>query len=116
MKIKFAKMHGAGNDFVLIDDRDGKVPWEDHFLMAALASRRVGTAVSASSQLTCMSPFSTRFKKPLLTRATVRASTKISAAVSKPGTAAAMAEANCPNSASNHAVDRSPHGRVYANW
>lgn len=42
MKIKFAKMHGAGNDFVLIDDRDGKVPWEDHFLMAALASRRTG--------------------------------------------------------------------------
>lgn len=42
MKIKFTKMHGAGNDFVLIDDRDGLVPWEDHFLMAALASRRTG--------------------------------------------------------------------------
>jgi diaminopimelate epimerase len=42
MKIKFTKMHGAGNDFVLIDDRDGKVPWEDHFLMAALAGRRTG--------------------------------------------------------------------------
>lgn len=42
MKIKFTKMHGAGNDFVLIDDRDGQVPWEDHFLMAALASKRTG--------------------------------------------------------------------------
>jgi diaminopimelate epimerase len=42
MKINFTKMHGAGNDFVLIDDREGKVPWEDHFLMAALASRRTG--------------------------------------------------------------------------
>ena len=42
MKIKFTKMHGAGNDFVLIDDRDGQVAWEDHFLMAALASRRTG--------------------------------------------------------------------------
>lgn len=42
MKIKFTKMHGAGNDFVLIDDRKGDVPWEDYFLMAALASRRTG--------------------------------------------------------------------------
>jgi len=42
MKIKFTKMHGAGNDFVLIDDREGTVPWEDHFLMAALAGRRTG--------------------------------------------------------------------------
>lgn len=42
MKLTFTKMHGAGNDFVLIDDREGAVPWEDHFLMAALASRRTG--------------------------------------------------------------------------
>jgi diaminopimelate epimerase len=42
MKLKFTKMHGAGNDFVLIDDREGNVPWEDHFLMAALACRRTG--------------------------------------------------------------------------
>ena len=42
MKLTFTKMHGAGNDFVLIDDREGRVPWEDHFLMAALASRRTG--------------------------------------------------------------------------
>ena len=42
MKINFTKMHGAGNDFILIDDRNGDVPWEDYFLMAALASRRTG--------------------------------------------------------------------------
>lgn len=42
MKLKFTKMHGAGNDFVMIDDRQGDVPWQDHFLMAALASRRTG--------------------------------------------------------------------------
>lgn len=42
MKIHFTKMHGAGNDFVMIDDREGKVPWEDYFLMAALAGRHSG--------------------------------------------------------------------------
>lgn len=42
MKINFTKMHGAGNDFILIDDREGKTPWQDHFLMAALATRRLG--------------------------------------------------------------------------
>ncbi len=42
MKIAFTKMHGAGNDFIMIDDRQGLVPWQDHFLMTALAARRVG--------------------------------------------------------------------------
>ena len=42
MTVKFTKMHGAGNDFVLIDDREGNIPREDHFLMAALAARRLG--------------------------------------------------------------------------
>ncbi len=42
MKVAFTKMHGAGNDFIMIDDRQGKVPWEDHFLMSALASRNTG--------------------------------------------------------------------------
>ena len=42
MKIAFTKMHGAGNDFIMIDDRQSRVPWQDHFLMAALAARRLG--------------------------------------------------------------------------
>ncbi|MBQ9430806.1 MAG: diaminopimelate epimerase [Kiritimatiellae bacterium] len=42
MKIQFTKMHGAGNDFVMIDDRNEEIPWADHFLMAALAARRTG--------------------------------------------------------------------------
>lgn len=42
MKLEFVKMHGAGNDFVLFDDRDGRVPSQDHFALAALAARRTG--------------------------------------------------------------------------
>jgi diaminopimelate epimerase len=42
MKIEFVKMHGAGNDFVLFDDREGRIPWQDHFRMAAVAARRTG--------------------------------------------------------------------------
>jgi diaminopimelate epimerase len=42
MAVPFTKMHGAGNDFILLDDRNLTLPWHDHFLMAALATRRVG--------------------------------------------------------------------------
>jgi len=42
MSIPFTKMHGAGNDFILLDDRKSTLPWHDHFLMAALAMRRTG--------------------------------------------------------------------------
>lgn len=41
-KIEFTKMHGAGNDFILIDDRDGSFPVDDHIRMAALAAHRTG--------------------------------------------------------------------------
>ena len=41
MAFPFAKMHGAGNDFVLVDDRDGGFPCE-HRLVAAMASRPGG--------------------------------------------------------------------------
>ncbi len=40
--VKFMKMHGAGNDFVLIDDRDGKFPVHDHRRIAAMAMRPGG--------------------------------------------------------------------------
>lgn len=42
-KIRFTKMHGAGNDFVLIDDRDGTFP-ERGSLIAAMAANRTGIA------------------------------------------------------------------------
>ncbi len=43
-KVAFTKMHGAGNDFVLIDDREGTFPMHDHILLSMLASHRTGIA------------------------------------------------------------------------
>lgn len=42
MELHFTKMHGAGNDFIMIDDRGLTTPWEDYQLMAAIATRRTG--------------------------------------------------------------------------
>ena len=41
MKVRFVKMHGAGNDFVMIDDRDGTFPAEKATL-AAIGTRGTG--------------------------------------------------------------------------
>ena len=41
MTVRFAKMHGAGNDFILIDDRDGSFPCE-RSVLAALGARGTG--------------------------------------------------------------------------
>ena len=41
MKVRFVKMHGAGNDFVMIDDRDGAFPAE-RTTLAALGARGTG--------------------------------------------------------------------------
>ncbi|AKJ64096.1 diaminopimelate epimerase [Kiritimatiella glycovorans] len=42
MNIDFWKMHGAGNDFILIDDREGGFPADDPQLIAEMARRRTG--------------------------------------------------------------------------
>jgi diaminopimelate epimerase len=40
MKINFTKMHGCGNDFILIDDRDGGIPDEKKAALARSLCRR----------------------------------------------------------------------------
>lgn len=42
MKIPFWKMHGAANDFILVDDRPMNVPAEDKAWIARMAARRTG--------------------------------------------------------------------------
>jgi len=40
--ISFVKMHGAGNDFILVDDRGGTFPADDYMRLATMASRSSG--------------------------------------------------------------------------
>lgn len=42
MKIPFVKMHGAGNDFIVVDDRALLFPLEDVAFIQSMASRRTG--------------------------------------------------------------------------
>lgn len=42
MKIPFTKMHGAGNDFIVVDDRALTFPIDDPAFIARIASRRTG--------------------------------------------------------------------------
>ncbi len=42
MIIPFAKMHGAGNDFILIDDRNNMFPFADLEWLERIAARRTG--------------------------------------------------------------------------
>ena len=41
-KFQFVKMHGAANDFILIDDRKLQFPADDHVRLAAMADPRTG--------------------------------------------------------------------------
>lgn len=42
MSFQFHKYHGAGNDFILIDDRNLKFPSSDHVLVSKMCHRRFG--------------------------------------------------------------------------
>ncbi len=42
MRLSFTKMHGAGNDFVMVDDRARRCPLDDRAFVAALANRPDG--------------------------------------------------------------------------
>lgn len=42
MNINFWKMHGAGNDFILVDDRNQTFPVSDNDWVAGIAARRTG--------------------------------------------------------------------------
>jgi len=42
MRVPFVKMHGAGNDFVMVDGREGSFPSEDRGAIARLAARGTG--------------------------------------------------------------------------
>jgi diaminopimelate epimerase len=42
MKISFTKMHGAGNDFIVIDDRSLQFPLDDKAFIQGMTTRREG--------------------------------------------------------------------------
>ncbi|MEX1132448.1 MAG: diaminopimelate epimerase [Flavobacteriales bacterium] len=42
MQLQFAKWHGTGNDFILVDDRDGLLPVDDTALIRRLCDRHSG--------------------------------------------------------------------------
>ena len=42
MRVSFTKMHGLGNDFIMLDARDGTLPAVTHGVAKALADRKTG--------------------------------------------------------------------------
>lgn len=66
MKIKFWKMHGAKNDFVLFDDRSGSFPADDRAFVAHIAARHsgVGSEGVILIQKSGMADFRMRFFNP----------------------------------------------------
>ncbi|MCC7300070.1 MAG: diaminopimelate epimerase [Verrucomicrobia bacterium] len=66
MKIKFWKMHGAKNDFVLFDDRRGRFPADDRAFIAHIAARHsgVGSEGVILIQTSATADFRMRFFNP----------------------------------------------------
>ena len=65
MTVRFTKMHGAGNDFILIDDRAGQMP-TDRATLAVLAARRTGIGCEGVIlvQTSAVADFRMRFFNP----------------------------------------------------
>jgi len=42
MELRFSKWHGTGNDFILVDDREGRFPAQDAALISRLCDRHFG--------------------------------------------------------------------------
>ena len=65
MKIAFSKMHGAGNDFVMVDDRDGIFPGDGRRIAAIAAHRTgVGSEGVILIQKSAKADFMMRFYNP----------------------------------------------------
>lgn len=66
MKLKFWKMHGARNDFVLFDDRRGRFPVADRAFITHVSSRRSGVGAEGIIliQKSATADFRMRFFNP----------------------------------------------------
>lgn len=66
MRLSFRKMHGAGNDFILVDDRGGAFPCGDRRWIRALCERRTGIGSDGLIliQVSGKSDFRMRFFNP----------------------------------------------------
>ncbi len=66
MKFDFWKMHGASNDFILVDDRRQTFPVHDHAWIAAITARRTGVGSEGVLliQPSSMADFRMRFFNP----------------------------------------------------
>lgn len=66
MNIHFWKMHGAGNDFILVDDRAGTFPVSDTGWIARISARRTGVGCEGVIliQTSAKADFRMRFFNP----------------------------------------------------
>lgn len=66
MTVRFTKMHGAGNDFVMIDDREERFPINDSECIARLANRPDGIGCEGVILVrnSTVSDFAMRFFNP----------------------------------------------------